>query len=39
VVGRSGVETVLPVRLSPEEAAGLRRSADTVRGVIRSLGL
>jgi L-lactate dehydrogenase len=39
VVDRGGVETVLPVPLSPEEAQGLRRSAETVRGVIRSLGL
>jgi L-lactate dehydrogenase len=39
VVDRGGVETVLPVPLSGEEAQGLRRSADTVRGVIRSLGL
>jgi L-lactate dehydrogenase len=39
VVDRGGVETVLPSPLSEEELAGLRRSADTVRGVIRSLGL
>ena len=39
VVDRAGVETVLPVPLSDEEAAGLRRSADTVRDVIRQLGL
>lgn len=39
VVDRDGVETVLPVRLSEEEAEGLRRSADTVRGVIGALGL
>jgi L-lactate dehydrogenase len=39
VVDRGGVETVLPVPLSPEEAEGLRRSAETVRGVIGSLGL
>jgi len=39
VVDRGGVETVLPVPLSGEEAQGMRRSADTVRGVIRSLGL
>jgi L-lactate dehydrogenase len=39
VVDRAGVETVLPVPLSDEEAAGLRRSADTVRDVIRKLGL
>ena len=39
VVGRLGVDTVLPGPLSEDEAEGLRRSADTVRGVIRSLGL
>jgi L-lactate dehydrogenase len=39
VVDRGGVEAVLPVPLSPEEADGLRRSAETVRGVIRALGL
>jgi len=39
VVDRLGVDTVLPGPLSEDEAEGLRRSADTVRGVIRSLGL
>jgi L-lactate dehydrogenase len=39
VVDRLGVDTVLPGPLSAEEAEGLRRSADTVRGVIKSLGL
>ena len=39
VVDRQGVDTVLPSPLSEEEAAGLRRSADTVRGVIARLGL
>jgi L-lactate dehydrogenase len=39
VVNRLGVDTVLPGPLSAEEAEGLRRSADTVRGVIKSLGL
>jgi L-lactate dehydrogenase len=39
VVDRLGVELVLPGPLSEEEAAGLRRSADTVRGVIKRLGL
>jgi L-lactate dehydrogenase len=39
VVDRDGVETVLPVPLSEGEAEGLRRSADTVRGVIGALGL
>jgi L-lactate dehydrogenase len=39
VVDRLGVEMVLPSPLSEEEAVGLRASADTVKGVIRSLGL
>ena len=39
VVDRLGVEMVLPSPLSEEEAEGLRQSADTVKGVIRSLGL
>jgi L-lactate dehydrogenase len=39
VVDRLGVDTVLPGPLSQEEAEGLRRSAETVRGVIASLGL
>ncbi|HET7517368.1 MAG TPA: L-lactate dehydrogenase [Actinomycetes bacterium] len=39
VVDRQGVELVLPSPLSEEEAAGLRRSADTVKDVIKSLGL
>jgi L-lactate dehydrogenase len=39
VIDRAGIDTVLPVPLSEEEAAGLRRSADAVRGVIRQLGL
>ena len=39
VVDRSGVQTVLPVPLSDAETEGLRRSADTVRAVIRKLGL
>jgi len=39
VIDRAGVELVLPVPLSDEEAAGLRRSATTVRDVVRKLGL
>jgi L-lactate dehydrogenase len=39
VVDRLGVELVLPSPLSDEEAQGLRHSADTVKGVIKSLGL
>jgi L-lactate dehydrogenase len=39
VVTARGVETVLTPPLSPEETAGLRRSAETVQQVARSLGL
>jgi L-lactate dehydrogenase len=39
IVDRLGVELVLPSPLSEDEAAGLRRSADTVKDVIRQLGL
>jgi L-lactate dehydrogenase len=39
VIDRAGVEVVLPVPLSDEEAAGLRRSAAAVRDVVRKLGL
>lgn len=39
VVDRHGVDIVLPGPLSEDEAEGLRRSADTVRGVIKRLGL
>jgi len=39
VIDRVGVDTVLPVPLSDEEAAGLRRSAAAVRDVVRRLGL
>ena len=39
VVDRLGVDVVLPGPLSAEEADGLRRSADTVKDVIKSVGL
>ena len=39
VVDRLGVELVLPSPLSEGEVTGLRRSADTVKDVIKSLGL
>jgi L-lactate dehydrogenase len=39
VVDRLGVEMVLPSPLSEDETVGLRKSADTVKGVIKSLGL
>jgi L-lactate dehydrogenase len=34
IVDRSGVRRVLPIPLSEEEIAGLRRSADTVRSLL-----
>ena len=39
VVGREGVRERLEIRMSVEELTGLRRSADALRGVARSLGL
>ncbi len=39
VVGREGVRTPLEIRMSVEELTGLRRSADALRSVARSLGL
>jgi L-lactate dehydrogenase len=39
LVNRRGVDAVLDIPLSPEEAAGLKRSGDTVRAVAKSLGL
>jgi L-lactate dehydrogenase len=39
VVNANGVDTVPAPALSPHELDGLRRSADTVRGVTTSLGL
>jgi L-lactate dehydrogenase len=39
VVGRGGVERTLRLALSPEEAAGLQRSAGLLRETILSLGL
>ena len=38
VVGREGVRTRLEIRMSVEELTGLRRSADALRAVARSLG-
>ncbi|WP_437521508.1 L-lactate dehydrogenase [Sorangium sp. So ce726] len=38
IVNRSGVESRLPIPMSPEEEAGVRASADTIRKAIRSLG-
>jgi L-lactate dehydrogenase len=39
LVNRRGVDAVLDIPLSPEEAEGLKRSADAVRAVAKSLGL
>jgi L-lactate dehydrogenase len=39
VVGREGVRTRLEVHLSDEELAGLRRSAEALKSIARSLGL
>lgn len=38
IVNRTGVETVLEVPLNDTEREGLRRSADTIRQAIRTLG-
>jgi L-lactate dehydrogenase len=38
VVNRKGVEPPLPIPLNDAELAGLRNSAETIKGVVRSLG-
>lgn len=38
IVNRAGVEAVLEVPLSEQEREGLRKSADTIRHAIRTLG-
>jgi L-lactate dehydrogenase len=38
IVNRTGVEAVLEVPLSEQEREGLRKSADTIRHAIRTLG-
>ena len=38
IVGRKGVEGLLPVPMNPKEEAGLRSSAEAVQRVVRSLG-
>ena len=38
IINRTGVETVLEVPLNDTEREGLRRSADTIRQAIRTLG-
>jgi L-lactate dehydrogenase len=38
IVGRSGIEPPLPVRMTVDEESGLRESADRIRSVLRSLG-
>lgn len=39
IVGRDGIETVLPINFSIEEHRGLMRSADAVRSVAKQFGL
>lgn len=39
IVNRQGVEYTLPVPMSSEEEAGLRKSADAIRSVVHQLGL
>jgi L-lactate dehydrogenase len=39
VIGRAGIERIVPLGLSAEEASGLRRSAELVRRTIDDLGL
>ncbi|MGE5527634.1 MAG: L-lactate dehydrogenase [Patescibacteria group bacterium] len=39
IVGRDGIERVVPIPLTPEEEEGLRRSAAVVRAVIEGAGL
>jgi L-lactate dehydrogenase len=39
VVGSQGVGARLDIRMSDDELAGLRRSADTLRGIAAQLGL
>jgi L-lactate dehydrogenase len=38
VIGRAGIERILPLSLSAEEASGLRRSAGLLRQTIDALG-
>lgn len=38
IVGKNGVETLVPIRLDAEETAALRASAATLRGVLDSVG-
>lgn len=37
VVGRNGVETTVPIQLSPEETEALRHSAETLRRILADL--
>ncbi|MGQ9779630.1 MAG: L-lactate dehydrogenase [Bacillota bacterium] len=39
IVGRRGVERIVPFPLTDEELEGLRRSAAVIRGVIEGIGL
>jgi L-lactate dehydrogenase len=38
IVGRTGIEAPLPIPMTVDEEAGLRESADRIRGVVRRLG-
>lgn len=38
IVNRRGVDSTLPVPMSDEEDAGLRRSADAIQRTVRLLG-
>ena len=39
VIHRGGIHRIIPLELAPDEQAALRRSADTLKGVLRSVGL
>ena len=39
VLGRSGIERVLELPLSPDERRALKHSADTLKNVIKSVGI
>ena len=36
IVGKDGVETKVPIQLSPEEAESLRKSAETLKNVLKT---
>jgi L-lactate dehydrogenase len=39
IICRDGIRETIPLTLSPDEEAALRHSADTLQGVLRSVGL